>query len=221
MAFSISTTLLTLILPVPFIPTPRRMLLAILLLLSTLVLITGIVGRVSILVNPMARTYLYYYTTESSLGIFFANLPFLMSLVTPARIRHLSSQLSLSQWPRSRRQSWAPMPTRTSRLGSIATTIGSPVDVEKAEDWSRRANGTIGSGPREAARGERTCSPRDSARSSQQSVTNSDSFIPSTSVLRPPTSDSQVPKMRLSGGLAEMGELSLQDTTQGWPIYWK
>jgi hypothetical protein len=198
MAFSIPTTLLTLIIPVPFIPTPRRMLLAILLLLSTLILITGIVARASILANPKARTYLYYYTTESSLGIFFANLPFLMSLVTPERIRHLSSQLSLSQWPRSRRQSWAPIPTRTSRLGSIATTIGSPIDPEKTEDWSRHSAG-----------------------SGQQSVNDSEPSIPSPSVLRPQTSDSQVPKMRLSGGLAEMGELSLQDTTQGWPIYWQ
>jgi hypothetical protein len=221
MAFSIPTTLLTLIIPVPFIPTPRRMLLAILLLLSTLILITGIVARASILANPKARTYLYYYTTESSLGIFFANLPFLMSLVTPERIRHLSSQLSLSQWPRSRRQSWAPIPTRTSRLGSIATTIGSPIDPEKTEDWSRQANRRIRSDAREVAQDQDTARSRDSAGSGQQSVNDSEPSIPSPSVLRPQTSDSQVPKMRLSGGLAEMGELSLQDTTQGWPIYWQ
>jgi hypothetical protein len=45
--------------------------------------------------------------------------------------------------------------------------------------------------------------------------------VPNPVALRPETRDSQVPKMRLSGGLAEMGELSLQDTTQGWPIYWR
>jgi hypothetical protein len=45
--------------------------------------------------------------------------------------------------------------------------------------------------------------------------------LPSPPAVRPETRDGQVPKMRLSGGLAEMGELSLHDTTQGWPIYWR
>jgi hypothetical protein len=212
------------ILPVPFIPTPRRLLLAILLLLSTLVLITGIAGRASILAYPSQSLYLYFYTTESSLGIFFANLPFLTSLVTPSRIRHLSSQIA---WPRSRRGSWAyndaeiPMPPRHPRLNSVATTLASPIDLEKAEDWNqegrRNENGSSGNTRRDGD-GERL---RNSAASDPSSMRESDLAVPSPSAMRPETRDSQVPKTRLSGGLAEMGELSLQDTTQGWPIYWR
>jgi hypothetical protein len=119
-------TTLIMLLAVPFIPTPRRTLLAALLLLGTLVLTTGILSRASILTHPTPATYLHWTTAEASLSIIFANLPFLTSLVVtaaPARIR----QMSFSQWPRSRCQSWeldmAVAPQRSSPFGSMATTI--------------------------------------------------------------------------------------------------
>ena len=262
-SFDIPNTLLVMILPVPFIPTPRRLLLAILLVLSTLVLITGTLSRASVLANPWQATYLHWYTTESTLSIIFANLPFLTSLIVtaaPARIRHFSSQLALSQWPRSRRGSWeigAPIsPLRSSRFNNMETTtteITSPTATEKAQDWNI---GTL----EVRQGGNRT--QRDSGASSQPSTRESDPTLPSPFVMRPKkrnsrvskietrglrgsaagsqhsrretspvlrspvairteTRDSQVPKMRLSGGLAEMGELGLQDTTQEWPIYWR
>ncbi|KAF1921600.1 hypothetical protein BDU57DRAFT_413055, partial [Ampelomyces quisqualis] len=110
LAFDIPNIILIMILPVPFIPTPRRLLLAVLLILSTLVLVTGIVARASILQHSTLPSYLLWYTSESTLSIIFANLPFLTSFVVtaaPARIRHFSSQLALPQWPRSTRGSWA------------------------------------------------------------------------------------------------------------------
>ncbi|KAF2025195.1 hypothetical protein EK21DRAFT_43965, partial [Setomelanomma holmii] len=81
LSFDIPNTILIMIVPVPFIPTPRRLLLAILLILSTLVLIISILSRESILRNPHSPDYLYWYTSESTLCIIFANLPFLNSLV--------------------------------------------------------------------------------------------------------------------------------------------
>ncbi|KAH7113853.1 hypothetical protein B0J11DRAFT_141582 [Dendryphion nanum] len=109
---SLTTTLAILIFPIPFIPTPRKLLLALLLLLGTLVLITSILSRTTLLTSPTKSTYLYWHTAEAALTIYFANLPFLSSLLTSTtapRIRHLNSTLSLSPWPRS-------------RLNSIVTT---------------------------------------------------------------------------------------------------
>lgn len=223
------------LLPVPFIPTPRRLLLAILLLLGTLVLIAGIVSRALILTTPTRTiksspaSYLSWYTTESTLSIIFANLPFLMSLVVtaaPARIRHFS----LAQWPRSRRGSlsWddnagSRPELRTMRFNSTATTIAElTVTHNLAKGMQESGSGNAGaestSRPMSPDRIER-CERRDSG----NSILSSDSYLqlPSPSATRPETRDSQVPKMRLSGGLAEMGELSLQDTRQGWPIYWR
>ncbi|KAF2825581.1 hypothetical protein CC86DRAFT_259350, partial [Ophiobolus disseminans] len=127
LAFDIPNTLLIMILPVPFIPTPRRPLLAILLLLSTLVLTTNIISHTTILTaTSTPPSYLNYTTATSSLSILFANLPFLTSVVTaaPARIR----QMSLSQWPRSRRGSWE-VQTPRSRLDSVASTVKEPKSV--------------------------------------------------------------------------------------------
>jgi hypothetical protein len=216
------------ILPIAFIPTPRRLLLAILFVLSALVVVTGIMARVSILRNPQQPTYLSWYTTQSTLSIIFSNLPFMTSLVVtaaPARTRHLSSQLVLSSWPRSRRGSWActdfTPPLRTARFNSTTSTmteITSPTDLEKAEASCAEACEVTQKGER-LPMGSAICeaeSPRDSAVDDQEGPA-----LPSPPAVRPETRDGQVPKMRLSGGLAEMGELSLHDTTQGWPIYWR
>ncbi|KAH7083582.1 hypothetical protein FB567DRAFT_87807 [Paraphoma chrysanthemicola] len=224
LSFDVPNTIFIMILPVPFIPTPRRLLLTILLILSTLVLIAGILSRTSVLINPQQPSYLNWYISESTLGIIFANLPFLTSLVVtaaPARIRHFSSHLNLSQWPRSRRGSWAfhdaeaaLPPLRTSRLGSNATTVtdlASPVECQKMPAWAM--------GDDSLKQDERP-SPRHSATSSQGSSRESTPALPTPPVRRPETRNSQVPKMRLSGGLAEMGDLTIGDT-QGWPIYWR
>lgn len=214
------------LLPVPFIPTPRRLLLAILLLLGTLVLIASIVSRTLVLTNRVTSAYLSWYTTESTLSIIFANLPFLTSLVVtaaPARIRHFS----LGQWPRSRRGSlsWDEGRSgnrpelRTMRFNSTATTITeltASTHLEKGVQESEREGvAARASSPDGIERHQRSSSRYGLASS------DSDLQLPSPSATRPETRDSQVPKMRLSGGLAEMGELSLQDTRQGWPIYWR
>ena len=100
------TTLLVLIVPVPFIPTPRRYLLGILIFIGLLALGCGVVARVTHYTRYSSK-YLFLYTTESSLIIIFANLPF---LTAPARVRDFSRKLGssagqqrpLSHWPRSR-----------------------------------------------------------------------------------------------------------------------
>ncbi|KAH8725874.1 hypothetical protein GQ44DRAFT_771823 [Phaeosphaeriaceae sp. PMI808] len=230
LAFNIPDTIFIMLMPIPFIPTTRRPLLAILLLIGTFVLITDIVSRSLVIVShissaggtPSLPKYLPWYTSESTLGIIFANLPFLTSLVVtaaPARIRHFSDQLSLSQWPRSRRTSWdysdVTPPLRTSRFNSTATTLAdlvSPTDVEKAENKFLATLDTKGD------KGDISGSTESSP---SIYVGSSEELLLSHHTLRPETRDSQVPKMRLSGGLAEMGGMSLQDTTQGWPIYWK
>lgn len=232
LSFSIPTTLLTMLLPVPFIPTPRRLLLNLLLLLGILVLISSIVSRAFILTTASSpATYLSWYTTESTFSIIFANLPFLTSLVVtaaPARMRHFSSTLALSQWPRSRRGSWdgSDRPElRTMRFNSTATTIAELSIAQNLEKGVVHDSQGVRVGP-SSPRGPRSVEMArrgDNGRGSRRSVTSieSDLELPSPSATRPETRDSQVPKMRLSGGLAEMGELSLQDTRQGWPIYWR
>ncbi|KAH7384069.1 hypothetical protein DE146DRAFT_681158 [Phaeosphaeria sp. MPI-PUGE-AT-0046c] len=159
LALSIPTTLTTMLLPVPFIPTPRRLLLSILLLLGTLVLIASIVSRALILTShqnsestnshPM---YLSWYTTESTLSIIFANLPFLTSLVVtaaPARMRYLSSQLALAQLPRSRRESptWDDInrpELRTKRFNSTATTIVELTAITHLEKGMQETTQSVG-----------------------------------------------------------------------------
>jgi hypothetical protein len=204
LAIDTTNTLPVMILAVPFIPTPRRLLLALLLILGTFVLITGTIARTSVLVHPTHSTYLSLYTAESTLSILFANLPFLTSLVVTAAPR-LSPHLSLSQWPRSRRTSLLDTevnaPTRRARFDSVA---GMMAEIDEADDI------------------EKGSSTNQIDRDIAESLLDSAVFtVPNPVASRPETRDSQVPKMRLSGGLAEMGELSLQDTTQGWPIYWR
>ncbi|KAH9871297.1 hypothetical protein IAQ61_005476 [Plenodomus lingam] len=147
--FTIIDTTLVMLLPIPFIPTPRRLLLAMLLFLGTMVLAAGIASRISILVEPASLTYLHWYTFETSLSIVVANLPFLTSLVvsaTPARIRNLSrtfktSSNTFDRWPRSRRESWAasnPQRLRMDRPDSTTTipsALSSPVCTEKTYTW--------------------------------------------------------------------------------------
>lgn len=138
LTFSALTTVLVLILPTPSIPTPRRLLLGILIILAIMALVAGILARYFILTLPNSPSYLFYYTSESTLLIVFANLPFLTSLVVstaPARIREFGRNLSfsrdgggvpLSPWPRSRRTSIQCLgvpPLGRIRLGSTATIM--------------------------------------------------------------------------------------------------
>jgi hypothetical protein len=108
------------------------------------------------------------------------------------------------------------------RVNSEASTIieiTSPVDPEKAGDWSAGVRAALTDGDRSSKDSDmcEAMSPKDSAAYGQIGPA-----LPSLPpVMRPETRDGLVPKTRLSGGLAEMGELSLQDTTQGWPIYWR
>jgi hypothetical protein len=225
LAIDTANTLPIMILAVPFIPTPRHLLLAILLILGTFVLITGVVARASILLHPTHSSYLNLYTTESTLSIIFANLPFLTSLVVTVAPR-LSPHLSLSQWPRSRQASWVGYattpPLRRTRYDSVASTtmiVGSSRDVEKGLGHNIHCTNDMASAPN--AKEHWTAISDESASSHDGLRSEHDPTLPSAAAMRPETNDSQVPKMRLSGGLAEMGELSLQDTTQGWPICWR
>ncbi|UPX14830.1 uncharacterized protein EKO05_0005301 [Ascochyta rabiei] len=139
LTLSTLTTFLVLILPTPFIPTPRRFLLAILTATGTLTLVFGIFARCLVLTAPDSRTYLFFYITEPTLLIIFANLPFLASLVVstaPARIREFGRSISflrdggdtpLSPWPRSRRASVPSLrmpPLGASLLESTTTVMG-------------------------------------------------------------------------------------------------
>lgn len=224
LAFNVPNTILVMLIPVAFIPTPRRVLLAILLLVGLIILVAGIVSRALILTTPSSLSYLYWTTTESSLSICFANLPFLTSFVTtaaPKRLRHISSHLAMSQWPRSRRGSFEMCESgtvlstvRSSRVGSTATTLvglPSPVLVKSPSDW--------------AFKGREMQDEEDQRKAYRESSSESSREQHSPLLATPPsmipqTCEDEVPKMRLSGGLAEMGQRSPQET-QGWPIYWK
>ena len=150
LVFSTLTTVLVLILPTPFIPTPRRFLLVILLVTGISTLVFGIIARYSILTSPASGTFLFYYAFETTFLIIFANLPFLTSLVstTPAWIREFGRNISFSQdnvnlplspWPRSRRVSVqdiaSPSPL-ASRLGSTVTVTS---DRTERKQWSGSA----------------------------------------------------------------------------------
>ena len=149
--FSTLTTVLVLIVPTPFIPTPRRFLLIILMIAGISTLVFGIIARYSILTAPEQRSYLFYYNLETTFVILFANLPFLTSLVvstTPARIREFGRNLSfsrenvhlpLSPWPRSRRMSVQDIrspPLRTTGFGSTATVTSGGTE---RKEWSASA----------------------------------------------------------------------------------
>jgi hypothetical protein len=190
------------ILPIAFIPTPRRILLFILLLLSTLVLASSAISRISILRHPNQQAYLPWYTAESTLSIVFANLPFLTSLVVTAAPARMRSTLA---WPRSRQESLVDVrtsqpPLRTdSMMTSSSTQCTELVDVEKGEGWS---------GVERSAKEDGVVC---------EATSSTDNTVDGPAL----PSQLLVPKTRLSGGLAEMGELSLQETGQGWPIYWR
>jgi hypothetical protein len=151
LTFNILTTVFVLILPTPFIPTPRRLLLTILMIVGIMTLIFGILARYHILKTPESKTHVFYYIYEATLLVVFANLPFLTSLVvptTPARIREFSRNISftrdgvhmpLSPWPRSSRmsvQDIGSLPWRVDRLGSTATVMRGGLD---RKDWSTSA----------------------------------------------------------------------------------
>lgn len=151
LTFDILTTVLVLILPTPFIPTPRRFLLTILMVTGVLTLSFGILARCYILTAPTSQTHVFYYIYETTLLVVFANLPFLTSLfvsTTPARIREFSRNISfsrngvhmpLSPWPRSSRMSVQDIgspPSSVDRLGSTATVTSGGTD---RKDWSASA----------------------------------------------------------------------------------
>jgi hypothetical protein len=109
------------------------------------ILVLDILARYSVLNAPESQGYLFFYTSESTLLIVFANLPFLTSLVVstaPARIREFGRNISfsrdsggipLSPWPRSRRvsvQSIGLPPLRASRLGSMVTVMSGEGDIK-------------------------------------------------------------------------------------------
>ncbi|KAJ4990142.1 hypothetical protein SVAN01_04423 [Stagonosporopsis vannaccii] len=138
LTFSTLTIVLIMVIPIPFIPTPRRLLLGVLMVTSISIMILGILARYYILTAPESQTYLFYYVYEITLLIVFANLPFLTSLVvtsTPARLREFGRNLSLSceavhmplsTWPRSRRVSVHDAkspPLRMNPLSSMAKVI--------------------------------------------------------------------------------------------------
>lgn len=143
LTLSTITTTLVLIIPTPFIPTPRHLLLAILTITGILTLIFGVLAKYSILTAPTSQAYLFYYTSEITLLIIFANLPFLASLVvstTPARIREFGRNISLSRdgthmplspWPRSARlsvQDTEASPLGTSHWSGIAIVTTGGID---------------------------------------------------------------------------------------------
>jgi hypothetical protein len=141
------TTLLVLIVPVPFIPTPRRYLLGILILIGLLALSSGVVARIAHYTRYSSR-YLFLYTTESSLIIIFANLPF---LTAPARVRDFSRKISssagqqrpLSQWPRGR-SSGRVEECDNSKWGSVmrssTTTVNELPSLEELYESSQKSH---------------------------------------------------------------------------------
>ncbi|KAF2736020.1 hypothetical protein EJ04DRAFT_176544 [Polyplosphaeria fusca] len=136
LAFSLSTALAVFILPIPFIPTPRKLLLGLMVLLGIIILASGVLGRYHRLEDPSSTRYLVWYCAEAASSVYFANLPFLNSLFTsnsPACLRHMNSRLSLSRWPCSIRVQTT---VRIERLSSNATATRpcSPDDVGGA--WS-------------------------------------------------------------------------------------
>lgn len=129
-----TTTIVTLILPVPFIPTPRRFLLVSLFLLGIFTLIAGILARTYTLNSPTSSLFLSWSVAETTLLIIFANLPFLSSLIThtaPPRIRQMSSHLSLPPWPRSIKD-FSLVHQSRERLPSNATTVSFPPSPTRA-----------------------------------------------------------------------------------------
>ncbi|KAK7192157.1 hypothetical protein PSPO01_01729 [Paraphaeosphaeria sporulosa] len=99
LAADTTTILLAFVLPIAFIPTPRKALQASLFLLGTCVLGTSILARYYVLVQPRSPMYIHWYTAEVTLMVLFANLPFLSSLFSTA-VRARGRSVALSSWPR-------------------------------------------------------------------------------------------------------------------------
>ena len=91
----------TFILPVAFIPTPRKLLLVALVFLGTLVLVTSILARSYVIDGHGTSMFIHWYNAEIVLMILFANLPFLSSLFASTN-RTQPRDMSLTSWPRSR-----------------------------------------------------------------------------------------------------------------------
>ncbi|KAF2851315.1 hypothetical protein T440DRAFT_394598 [Plenodomus tracheiphilus IPT5] len=202
---TVLNTTSVMLLPVPFIPTPRRLLLAILLLLGILVLAAGIISRVLLLSKSASLAYLNWYTTECSLSIILANLPFLTPLfvsTAPTHLRKISrsfrkSSHAFERWPRIQRESWAayPLPSlHMNRSDSTASALSekpSPTDTEETYSWGEPDSKYNGSG-------------------SQQDEHNN------LAAVTPPTRRILITRMRESGGLAEMGTIHVSmDNTEG------
>jgi uncharacterized membrane protein HdeD (DUF308 family) len=105
LALGSSTTIATLIIPVPMIPTPRKSLLCVLLVLGTFALVFGVLARYQALTSPTSSVYLNWLVAETALLILFANLPFLIPLITlttSVRVSQSSSTLSLDGHARTK-----------------------------------------------------------------------------------------------------------------------
>ena len=126
LTFGIITTVLVLMIPILFIPTPRTYLLFTLLFLGLGSLITDMYGHYRQLQNPSSAAYLPWCIAETTILIAYANLPFLSSLFSStnaARYRHLSS-MTLPTWPHSSKDS--PPRADRHRPASTATRAPSP-----------------------------------------------------------------------------------------------
>ncbi|KAF2466180.1 uncharacterized protein BDR25DRAFT_269356 [Lindgomyces ingoldianus] len=134
--FDTTTILTVLIFPIPMIPTPRKLLLAILLAFGAVVLITAILGRYYVIIHSSNPMHLLWYGAEATGIICFANLPFLNSLITsttsPSRIRHISSNLTQTPWPRS----FKPTSSGQALRSNSTTTTRSLARVEFEDEWS-------------------------------------------------------------------------------------
>ncbi|ORY15233.1 hypothetical protein BCR34DRAFT_558914 [Clohesyomyces aquaticus] len=131
-----TTSLVALLLPIPLIPSPRKMLLSILIVFGIFALIAGVLGRYYLTVPHSDSVYLSWYVAETAGCICFANLPFLNSLVTTTassdRMRRFSSSIALMQWPRSNKS----LPTVREQRLSSTTTMRTIVRVEVGDEWS-------------------------------------------------------------------------------------
>ncbi|KAK3213844.1 hypothetical protein GRF29_28g1261632 [Pseudopithomyces chartarum] len=126
----------TFILPVAFIPTPRKLLQITLIVLGTLILICGILARSFVITSPNAPTYLHWYTIQIVLMILFANLPFLISLFTSGT-RTPRASMSLTSWPRSRTGSAGTIESNISTLyGSPRSISGDFPPVDFKDVWT-------------------------------------------------------------------------------------
>ncbi|KAF1970644.1 hypothetical protein BU23DRAFT_205880 [Bimuria novae-zelandiae CBS 107.79] len=136
LALDTTTITTTLLLPIAFIPTPRKFLQAALLALGASVLASAILSRYYLLVRPAASParYIHWYLAQLVLMLLFANLPFLTSLFTSTP-RASRRSISLASWPRSWKDSAGDAEQRL-RTGS-ATTVGSVLDERLAKRlWS-------------------------------------------------------------------------------------